>query len=1109
VITANVLKPDGSVLERVYETLGYNQGILLEAVKYPKSSASKEAEAWVDKGDWLSLAVEVGVKKVFFVRDEPTLVFYEFPDTPSPADELNVFRRVWCMARPQCLFMAMPDKLKVYSLNQTPVEKEEDWPTVKTLKNLDIALDSINETLKDYTREQIESGNLFASAEWDGIENRADNRLINDLKKVRQLLLKEPALNGRSFNPSYAHALIGRSIFIRYLEDRGVLDYEYFRKIADTNPTWREALLEQPKELDLTPGQESRFYDRVLNNKNFTYALFKQLTNDFNGDIFPEDAQEKEAVSERHLKLLQSFLRGDTDPSQGKMFFWAYDFKVIPLELISNIYEEFYHTDNNADDKGTHYTPGNLVEYALSEILKPKILEKKPRILDPACGSGIFLVEAFRRVVRYNVQQNKGNPLKPEHLRQILGEQIAGIEINAEAARVAAFSLYLALLNYLDPPTIWANLPLPKLIYVEGHVPEYSYHSLFTGNTFSLMDEERETISKALNNPKFKGRVEYEKLLDYTEKLPFSPNSFDVIVGNPPWGFKRGATTEIQEAQEQASKWCKVNNWSIGDRELSQAFIARTLSLMKPNGHCGFLVSSGIFFKQHENSQNFRRRWLKEATIQTVINFVHVRHTFFSATAPFVFVHYINKHPDPNHYVRYWSARKTETIENIKTVILNYNDFRQVLQQELRNNDYLWRVYWWGSHRDAALISRLKLNPTLEQLAYEREWPIGRGYEGDFPTGEHHDSDWLRNYKQFPIDLFKRYGPIYPHQLTPVPDLVYRFGNQDIYDGWRLLVKHGISQANGANGRIEARLDNLSYCFTNSINGINLDKAEEWERKILIGIMWSSLARYFYFMTISSWGTWHNQMYVREFTSLPICFPSDITLRKKIIRVVDRLQNWHPSERNVLNPEGQSQEDIDNELKLLEHELDEAIFEVYKLLEAERDLIRDMCNFGIEFFYRHSKSNAAQTLKQSRISQGSIYDISSTLEEQQGLEPYLYTFLNIWNRELAPESEFRWKVIRPANLPMMAVVFINYALNSGQQNGFNTDTAQWEEILHKCEEVLRYPVAQQIYIDGMLRVVTNKEVIIIKRKEQMLWTRSLAREDAEATLVQLMNSQTA
>ncbi len=1088
-----------NLLNEAYNALGYNDGVLLDAVHKPKAD-SKEAEHWLDKGDWLSLANKVGAEKVFFVNNDPVIVFSKFSNEPEDKELLQTFQRAWCMARPQKLFISRPGILEVYDLNQAPPREVTDWHPLDVAKSIN----EVAEKLHTYHREQIESGHIFAERHFGNIDERADYRLINDLKAVRKALLDA----GLREKKRFAHALIGRLIFIRYLEDRGILTPEYFEQLASGNAKWQEILAKKSEKPCLTSNHRERRLDRILRDKAFTYALFDKLANDFNGDMFPRDKDEEESVNQDHLNLLRRFLLGES--SEQGFFFWAYDFEIIPIELISSIYEEFYH-DNNEDDKGTHYTPCVLVDFVLSQVLTSECLAANPRILDPACGSGIFLVESFRRIVRYHVQKNGKIP-SPRQLREFLGTQINGIEINKEAIQVTAFSLYLALLHYQEPPDILTQIresksndkPLPNLIY-DGKTARDSkhYNILFNADTFGLMGTERSQLEAKLNGSKrFNGRAEIKRVYDSKITLPLEAKSFDVIVGNPPWGFKKSANSEIQKAQGHAHSWCEAFGWSIGDKELSQAFIARSMTMIKDDGVCGLLVPIGVFLKHSEPSRKFRKRWLEGCTIKSVVNFTHVRHIFFNeAVAPFAFVHYQSKPTDPMHRIYYWSAKKSERVDNTKTIVLNLYDLRQVRQQELVEKDHLWKVYWWGNHRDAELIKALSIEQKIKDIGNKRSWKIGQGYT----PGSLNKSDWLCDYKEFPIQYFERYGAIDKSNLVEVPKLVHRRGIPDVYDGWRLLVKRGISQADGANGRIESRLEDKPFCVRNSIHGIRMDKAEDWERKVLLGILWSSLARYYFFMTASSWGTWHHEIHLEEIINLPVRLPNDLKLRKRIVQIVEELSGWNPAIRTILNLNGKTKSEIKERRRKLERDLDGAIFDLFELIEPERDLILDMCEVGFEFFYNDSKSEAVKNIEtHPKLTQGLASELPEKRNSQPGIEGYLYSFLQIWNRELEPDGEFFWRVIRPANIPMIAVVFTTKEKNKPIPKLFASDQEEWASILKQCNETLNQPVSKRIYIDGIVRAVSDTNIIIIKRDERRLWTRSLAREDAEATLLQAM-----
>jgi type I restriction-modification system DNA methylase subunit len=357
---------------------------------------------------------------------------------------------------------------------------------------------------------------------------------------------------------------------------------------------------------------------RVLQNKEFTYALFEQLADDFNGDTFPIEDGERECIQQEHLDKLRGFLMGSTS-AQQELFFFAYRFNVIPIELISTIYEEFYNERTGKDrNQGSHYTPPALVEFVLAHTLTPEVLATKPRVLDPACGSGIFLVESFRRIVRHLWAEQNGKRVSRPQLRKILREQIAGIDVNEEAVRVAAFSLYLAFLHYQEPREINAARRLPHLKWVS--------------------EEERNRREKKKPGAEFFDVLLHLNAFEAISGIGpaevthrFGPGSATVVVGNPPWGYPKKEDKDGQKALAQTMKWCDAEKGRpVGDKELSQAFIHLTLALLRDGGKAGLLVSSGVFFKHHANSRNFREVWLGSARLEHVVNFAHVRQIFFS-----------------------------------------------------------------------------------------------------------------------------------------------------------------------------------------------------------------------------------------------------------------------------------------------------------------------------------------------------------------------------------------------------------------------------------------------------------------------------------------------
>lgn len=1094
--TANNLVSPDDLLKAAYSQLEFDRGALLPATRQPQSG---DAGDWLDRGDWQSLAAQVGAEKLFFVDRDPVIVFAK-SGTDSPEDFRKLYERIWCMSRPQLLFLASPGQLDVFDLTKAPPRLDESLSNDDRLIQTASSIAEVQSKLAAFHRERVETGAVFGDERFRNSANRADRALIRDLKVVRHQLAAIAADRVAKPELRHLHSLIGRAIFIRYLEDREILLPAYFEKIAEGRKEWTKLLAQAPSAPALEPRLANLRFLRVLQNKDFTYALFDQLAHDFNGDTFPIDLEERKRIQPGHLDKLRGFLLGSTS-GQQELFFFAYRFDVIPIELISTIYEEFYNERTGKDrNQGSHYTPPALVEFLLAHTLTPQVLSKKPRVLDAACGSGIFLVESFRRMVRHLWREQNGKRVSRPQLRKILREQIAGMDINEEAVRVAAFSLYLAFLHYQEPREINDERRLPYLKWV----PE----------------EERRKREKEKPGAQF-----YDVLLhanafeaisgtcpaEVTQR--FGPSSATVVVGNPPWGYPKKGDIDGQKAMAAIVKWCDAKKGRpIGDKELSQAFIHLTQELLQTGGRAGLLVSSGVFFKHHKNSRDFRRVWLRSARLEHVVNFAHVRQIFFSGLqreakgiSPFVSVVFEKTQHEPlkDNLFQYWSAKRTATVANTQSVVLNRGDMHWLSQHDCLENEKLWKIYWWGGHRDEALIARIETFQRLVDLPKHipgATLQSGRGFEVT-TTGS--SSGWLKDYRELPAKLLAKYGRQSLSDLRAVPTRVYRKGLEAIYSGHRLLVGRGIK----ADGFITARFETKKYCFRNSIHGVRFKGFEKWQEAVVTAVFWSSLARYYYFTTTGSWGLWHDEIHLENIEDMPICLPKDISLRDRIVRIVEELQSLD------LRPGGLELAGIEAQQRLpeLEHQLDAAVFDLYELNTAERDLVNEMCTVGLDLFYRHQKSNAVHEVLQVLDRLGSAGRLSDVAGAANGLSAYLRIFIEIWNNELPGESELAWRILSPpSRAPLLAVSFTTRYKKDPITEVTEEAAESWHKLLAGLEQPSRvHADSSRIFIDTFFRHLSEdaRTILFIKRNEQRFWTHTAAREDAESALVRLMNLQ--
>lgn len=1037
------------ILDIVYDKLDFKHGQLFDVID--KTSKDFNINTWIDKGEWFIAARRAGAEKIFFVDNNPVVIFAKY--TGNEEEKINCFNKLWSLARPRILFLECEGELSVIDLAQKPITKDSVQKKIKSLEILH-RIQDVSKKLQTYHRDNIESGKVFDNGRFGSLKHRADQSLITDLKIVRKELITA-GLNGD--NLKYAHALIGRSIFIRYLEDRSILTEDYFKKVAGQKTAWTKLLKSPTSQDQVDYSRVHALYPRVLQDKGFTYAFFKSLSKDFNGDMFPDVNLEEKNVKQEHLGLIRGLLYGDVG-IQKKIFFFSYKFDIIPLDLISSIYEEFYHSSPNevpkkskARQDGAYYTPPVLAEFVLSRVLTIEELKKKPKVLDPACGSGIFLVEAFRRMVRYTWKQ-KHRALAFNELKEILGKQIVGIEINEEAARITAFSLYLAMLHYLDPPSIQKHIrngnKLPNLL-VSKNKSENHFNSIRVENAFSIDKNEL-------------GKI-------------------DIVVGNPPWGAPTKPDAATKKRQKVMLNWCESNSCPIGDKEPSQAFLWRTLDFLKEGGQCALLTSAGVLFKHGSKTQAFRKELMALIRLKEIFNFTHVRKFFFKGgISPFVMIHF-KKAKQGRYPVEYWSAKQVIALKETQAVLLSKYDRCFLVDADLTDNK-TWKVNWFGRPADDRFLKQLGyLKKLIDFVDRDKS---GRGYQRSPAEFEYPKISQLQS---IPMSSFSRYDIL---NFEDSPIKYHRAGVIETYFGKRLLIQRGINEKHAVKGNIVSRFETSDFCYTNAINGLKLKNDNEDHYKLFLGILWSSFCRYYFFNISANWGLWHHEIHLDD-ELLQLAIPKNYNRRKakRVIAIVNKLRNYHPKEKDVINPDGVFKNEIEAQRRKWEDELDKAVFDLYEFSEDQRDLIRDCCEVTIPFFYQPLKSNGAMPAINNQ-------DIS-------WIQNYAEIFARRWKPYLNENEVMRADVHIGASGNLIAFEF--YPADDGDSWNLSPKDSSWDYVLDEIGKALPKPVGtSQIVLDGIVHAISDDAIIIIKRNKKRFWTRSLAREDADSTLCKRM-----
>lgn len=1064
------------LLDAVYRDLDLQQGDLVPTAVTPEIGLSEED--WRNKGEWLILGQRMGADRIFFVANDPVVVFSALPGNADEEQIVTAYRRAWSMGRARCLFLAFEGELRVYTLNEPPPRTLADEQQHLTPLEIVRRAADVADVLAAYHRDRLESGSLLENPEYMDRSGRSDERLLRDVTTATDIL------ESRGLPRPAAHALIERVILVRYLEDRKVIGPEYFERVAERSKSWVSSLYEKSGMPAL--GAQSSFVS-CLSDRDFTYAIFEELAHTFNGDMFVVGELERTSIDQSHLSLVQSILTGAGVDGQTPLFLWAYDFSVVPTDLISSMYEKFYRAGTESS-KGTHYTPPELAEYVTAQALTPELLSTRPRVCDPACGSGIFLVEAFRRMVRDEMARTGGR-VSPQRLRSILLQQISGVDVNPEAIRLAAFSLYLAYLNYQEPPDITAAGPLPRLIYRpsdplnETVLTVADAFAPFWDETLPVDGAE---LTRIVNNE-----------LHGNQFLPWDSQSFDLVIGNPPWDEPEGipATT--------AETWSKKNGYPVGDRSQSQLFMWRALSFLKPSGTATLLVSATVFHNVRSNK--FRSKWLDSVELTSLVDFTSARRMFFrEAAAPFALVTFRHAGSDSlGNRVLYRSVRPSAVLQSTRSMAYARTERKWLDQIDLQLRDYLWKTYAWGTHRDAALMARLDAERQLEEIVSD-DPPPGWGYQRSTGKSKSKSKKEASNYlKSIPsLNTFEIWGPVQPSWFEEPPQFVGRNPDERLYGGQRILITEGVRAGFGP----YARLVTGHYSFRHKIYCIPLNHFPEWQAKTILGIFLSSLGRYRLFMRSGSWGLWHDKVNAEDIKAMPVRFAGEYesaTLR--ISAAVDELSTLNMQDQFGewdLDSTLEHPEDLANRRDYLDilHDINQAVFDLFQLTSAERDLVNDFHEYTLDIAGNWRKSPGLKALTLPSVTTGTARDLEHIGSHL--LRGYLERFLGEWNRAIEPDGEFSWRVV---GLPESELIGAIFEIQDDESVNVSSDeSADWEALMDRLSISLSSATAVSVRTEGMLRSVSDTSIVVIKGREARLWSASAAREDAEATMLQAM-----
>lgn len=862
----------------------------------------------------------IGADKCYFADGKPAMLFMDVHsfDEQETRRIAIVLHKAWNYRKVLLLMVCSESEVRVFNCYSKPLyfstEKKANLSDALLCSAAYDDIERIQKVTDCFSKLAIDNGTVWNTenrfVKKIELKNRVDAYLVSCLNKTTEVLSKKGLTN------DVIHALLLRSLFILFLEDKG---------------SAKEAGLYE----HIMPGANSYF--DILKSKTATYELFKEVNIHFNGNVTPIIEGEYECICEEHLEIIRRcFLDGDL-LGQEKLFgdWRLFNFSVIQIQLLSEIYEHFL-MQSKKKERGQYYTPANLVDLILAEKLPiSKNTSIKP-ILDPTCGSGIFLVNSFKRIVKIWKLQHDGVNPDFNTLKQLLLDNIYGIEIDETAVKVAAFSLYLSLIDELDPKTLWIedDYQLPYLIHSEGKDSKHQGWNLWCMDAIDQCED---------------------------FKIP----QIGLLVGNPPFGTKF----------ESQSIKSYLNEQSFA-HEMVLAFMHIATKLC-PQGNIALVCNFKIFTNTNGKYQKFREWLMQETYVEKIYNFSIFRNAeenyggslFATAVAPVAVVYYSANKPEcPSEVLPYWAPKTYVKSNVVDGIVIDNADLKylpRVLCSDPQTN--IWKLGMWGNSIVFRLVHRLSSEPSLKQTIKEQKgWIVGKGLNCD---RNHPD---IQPAYLVDLDAIDNY---YTDILCVKSNKkFYRKPKDGLFNTPYVLLKEMARNTGMVCCCYEGEAMSTTSTFV-------FNHPDENMKIILTAFLNSKLAYSLLFWTGSTWAIERDRIQEEEILSLPSPFAALSDESKD--KLIDLVTKVIELKKNPL-----AQDD-----SALVDSIDEIFYEAFALTPEERILIDDAIKYDIDLFYKKRDSEA---LKRAHAEDMLQYAKVLSKELNTFLDGHLFVSLRIY-----------------------------------------------------------------------------------------------------------------
>lgn len=668
-------------------------------------------------------------------KSEPAVYIFE---KENITDQKLLHAKIWSAGKAEVYIVLDKTNITIFNARR-PAEVKDGKLFLDNLELLpSIALEQFND--QRFAAHLFGTGTFWEQGEMQANLQEKYNpyiHLLNYLMLVREKLSEKK--NKTSLRAKTLDKILVLSILAKFLEE-----------IKDDNG--KHTL----KEIYHT-HKVSSFEDALRKGK--TVAILSDLAQKLNGKIFEIDDEIEQEIKGKPLPLIADFLTGEIEIATRQGFLWKqYDFKYLPAEIISAIYENFIQADSLKEkgqtEKGVVYTPIHLVHLLIDELMpldkaKEYFENESFKVLDPACGSGVFLVAAYKRMLQWwtlnhSTKESIQYPQANEAQR-IMEQNIWGVDVQATATLVSIFGLTTALLEKLTPQQIWNDFQFNDL---SKNIP--------TKNFFEWAVNAPKDFDLVIGNPPFNIISDYKKPKNITNKKDKKKSLFY-------W--------YVTEKIDLYKKKINFNYFSKVPDNLAFYFLEFARVLSPEKRICLIIPTTLLLYSPQETSINYRKALLENTNVEKIFDFTHLREVLFTkkhtnklGRKPVCGVILSNtkaKYDNIEHIV----IKRLASTENKTRFEIDHYDRHIVRYDWASNYPFVWKCNLLGGGRLFHLIYRLSLIDDLEQFIKNKqeenqEWVFGQGYVVGTPPQNQETIEYL--YQQNLVSHISEKGEIIP-----------------------------------------------------------------------------------------------------------------------------------------------------------------------------------------------------------------------------------------------------------------------------------------------------------------------------------------------------------